>query len=47
MYIGELWDLKALSEHCARTARYEFLVTSTPLNVPGLVGSPSNAVALF
>jgi hypothetical protein len=47
MYIGELWDLKALGEHCAKTKRYEFMLTSTPLNLPGLVGSPPNAVAIF
>jgi hypothetical protein len=45
--IGELWDLKGLSEHCARTKRYSFLLTSVPLNVPGSVGSPSNALAIF
>ncbi|KIX09045.1 uncharacterized protein Z518_00123 [Rhinocladiella mackenziei CBS 650.93] len=45
--IGELWDLCALGEHCKRAKRYEFLLTSVPLNVPGLVGSPPNAVAVF
>jgi hypothetical protein len=47
MSIGELWDLKALSEHCAKTGRYTFLLTSAPLNVPGLIGSPPNALAVF
>ncbi|KIW99567.1 uncharacterized protein Z518_11306 [Rhinocladiella mackenziei CBS 650.93] len=47
LHIGELWDLKALGEHCQKVGRYEFLLTSTPLNVPGLVGSPPNAVAIF
>ncbi|KAI9656176.1 MAG: hypothetical protein M1821_004838 [Bathelium mastoideum] len=45
--IGELWDLKALSEHCAKTQRYTFLLTSIPLNVPGSIGSPPNAIAIF
>jgi len=45
--IGELWDLKALGEHCKAAGRYEFLLTSVPLNVAGLVGSPPNALALF
>jgi hypothetical protein len=45
--IGELWDLKALAEHCAKIGRYSFLLTSIPLNVPGLVASPPNALALF
>ena len=47
MNIGELWDLKALGETCKRLKRYEFLFTSIPLNVPGGVGSPPNALALF
>jgi len=47
MAIGELWDLKALSEHCAKVKRFEFLLTSAPLNIPGSVGSPPNALAIF
>jgi hypothetical protein len=47
MSIGELWDLKALSAHCKKTGRYSFLLTSAPLNIPGLVGSPPNALAIF
>ncbi|RFU26297.1 hypothetical protein B7463_g10050, partial [Scytalidium lignicola] len=47
MHIGELWDLKALSEECARLKRYTFFFTSCPLNVPGAVGSPPNALAIF
>ncbi|KFZ11035.1 hypothetical protein V502_07785 [Pseudogymnoascus sp. VKM F-4520 (FW-2644)] len=47
MPIGELWDLKALSDHCAKTGRYTFLLTSSPLNVHGSVGGPPNALALF
>jgi hypothetical protein len=45
--IGELWDLKALGEHCKKVGRYSFLLTSVPLNVPGGVGSPPNALAIF
>lgn len=47
MPIGELWDLEALSETCHKLGRYSFLLTSVPLNVPGLVGSPPNALAVF
>lgn len=47
MSIGELWDLKALSETCEKLGRYSFLLTSVPLNVPGAVGSPPNAIAIF
>lgn len=45
--IGELWDLQALSEQCKKSNRYSFLLTSSPLNVPGLIGSPPNALAIF
>ena len=45
--IGELWDLKKLGEYCAKAGRYTFLLTSTPMNIPGLVASPPNALALF
>ena len=44
--IGELWWLDALADACAADGRYEFLVTSAPLNLPGGIGSPANALAL-
>ncbi|KAI1173619.1 putative cyclase-domain-containing protein [Nemania sp. FL0916] len=47
MPIGELWDLRALSAHCKATGRYSFMLTSAPLNIPGLIGSPPNALAIF
>jgi hypothetical protein len=47
MSIGELWDLRALSAHCKASGRYSFMLTSAPLNIPGLVGSPPNALAIF
>ena len=47
MPIGELWDLKALSDTCKKLNRYSFLLTSAPLNVPGGIGSPPNVLALF
>ena len=45
--IGELWYLKDLSEMCHKLGRYSFLLTSVPLNVPGSIGSPPNALAVF
>lgn len=45
--IGELFDLKALSEKCAELHRWTFFLTSTPLNIKGLIGSPPNALAIF
>jgi kynurenine formamidase len=41
MPIGELWDLKALSETCKKLNRYSFLLTSVPLNIPGTLVLPS------
>jgi kynurenine formamidase len=46
MPIGEMWNLEALADDCAADGRYDFFLTSAPLNVPGGVGSPPNAVAI-
>lgn len=46
MPIGEMWYLDDLATDCAQDRVYEFLLTSAPLNVPGGVGSPSNAIAV-
>lgn len=45
--LGELWHLDALAVGCRAAGRYEFLLTSAPLNVPGGVGSPANALAIL
>jgi hypothetical protein len=45
--IGELWDLEKLADCCQRLNRWSFFMTSVPLNVPGGVASPPNAVAIF
>lgn len=47
MPIGELWDLETLSTTCRQENRWTFLLTSAPAHVPGGVGSPPNALALF
>lgn len=44
--LGELWWLQDLADECARDGIYEFLVTSAPLNMPGGIGSPANALAI-
>jgi len=44
--IGELWWLDGLAHDCATDGVYEFFLTSAPLNVPGGVGSPPNALAI-
>lgn len=45
--IGEFWDLEGLAATCAKLKRYSFFLTSIPLNVPGGVASPPNAIAIF
>jgi kynurenine formamidase len=47
MPLGELFDLEQLSARCAAEARSSFLFISVPLNLPGGVGSPGNAVAIL
>ncbi|KAN0108135.1 hypothetical protein V8E51_007877 [Hyaloscypha variabilis] len=47
MPIGEMFDLEALSRTCAGLKRYSFFLTSMPLNMPGGVSSPPNAMAIF
>ncbi len=44
--IGEFFALDALAEDCARDGQYVFLLTSSPLNLRGGVGSPANAIAV-
>lgn len=44
--IGELFDFDALAQRCAEDGRWSFLLAAVPLNVPGAVGSPANAVAI-
>jgi kynurenine formamidase len=46
MPIGEMWDLEGLADDCAADKRYSFFLTSAPLNIPGGVGSPPNALAV-
>lgn len=45
--LGELWALREAAATAARLGRWEFLLVSVPLNVPGAYGSPANAVAVF
>jgi kynurenine formamidase len=46
MAIGELWWLHDLAAACRADGRYTALLTSAPLNVPGGIGSPPNAIAI-
>lgn len=45
--MGELFDLSELSHECAERNRYEFLFIAKPIRLPGGVGSPANAMAVF
>ena len=47
IYLGELFKLDDLAEHCRRHDQYEFAFTSTPLNIPRAFGSPANATAIL
>ena len=38
--------LEGLADDCAEDGRYDFFITSAPLNIPGGVGSPPNALAI-
>jgi kynurenine formamidase len=46
MAVGEFWWLAELSEHCASTSDFDFLLVSAALRLPRGVGSPANAFAL-
>jgi kynurenine formamidase len=46
MAIGELWALDAVADWCEQSGRHEFFLTSAPLNSPGGIGSPANALAI-
>ncbi|KAL2848299.1 hypothetical protein BJX68DRAFT_276340 [Aspergillus pseudodeflectus] len=47
MPIGELFDLEELARVCKGLRRYTFFLASEPVNVPGAVASPPNALAFF
>jgi kynurenine formamidase len=45
--IFDNFDLEALSEQAAKRNRWTFLITASPLAVPGGTGSPLNPIAVF
>lgn len=47
MAIGELWELDTLLSRCRERNRWDFLLVSAPMNLPGGIGSPSNALAIL
>ncbi|HUA29976.1 MAG TPA: cyclase family protein [Streptosporangiaceae bacterium] len=46
MALGELWHLDDLAADCDRDGICEFFLSSAPLNMPGGIGSPPNALAI-
>jgi hypothetical protein len=44
---GELFDLERLAIECEASKRWSFFFTSAPLNIPGGVASPPNAIAIM
>jgi hypothetical protein len=42
-----MFDLEALAETCREFNRWTFFLSSMPLNMPGGVSSPPNALAIF
>jgi len=46
MALGELWWLNDLAAACAADGVYECFLVSAPLNAPGGIGSPANALAI-
>jgi len=42
LLVGEIFDLEALAEDCARDGVYEFLFVAPPIPITGAVGSPVN-----
>jgi hypothetical protein len=44
--LGELFDLGGLAHDSAADGRYTSFFVAVPLNVPGAVGSPGNAIAI-
>lgn len=47
MPLMELLDLKKLGENCREQEKWEFQFVSVPLNLPGAVSSPANALAIL
>jgi kynurenine formamidase len=47
MALGELWWLEDLARACRDEGVWEFFVSSTPVNMPGGIGSPANALAIM
>jgi kynurenine formamidase len=45
--LGEMFDLEVLARTCRERGRWTFFFVAAPLNLPGGLGSPGNAVAIL
>jgi kynurenine formamidase len=46
LIFGEIWSLDTLSQACAQSGRYDFLLVAPPLPFTGAVGAPVNPLAI-
>jgi kynurenine formamidase len=46
LLVGEIFDLEALAEDCAKDGVYEFMFVAPPIPITGAVGSPVNPFAI-
>jgi kynurenine formamidase len=47
VWILDACDLEAVAVQAQKSGRWEFLLTASPLAVPGATGSPINPAAVF
>lgn len=47
LFVGEMWDLDDLAQHCRTTGTWECWLTAAPLPVTGAVGAPVNPIAVM
>ncbi|ANK82013.1 MAG: hypothetical protein TEF_15360 [Rhizobiales bacterium NRL2] len=45
--LGEMLDFSALTRECRTAGKWTFMMTAVPLNLPGGIGSPANAIAII
>lgn len=46
LLVGEMFDLEALADDCAKDGRYEFFFCANPIPMTGSVGGPINPTAI-
>ncbi|WP_417515497.1 cyclase family protein [Minwuia sp.] len=47
MAFGEMFDFSELARACRDRGDWHFMMTAIPLNLPGAIGSPANALAIL